>query len=116
MPTRQPVCNFCGLSVDQVGKLIAGPKDYICDICVIQAFGIVCREKRGICFRIGYFLFESILKVGHGFDRLTHGGRIPIARAPQGSSHSPNGSLGLLCKWGSQSICLLEKREESADP
>ena len=27
-------CSFCGKSQDQVGKLIAGPKAFICDECI----------------------------------------------------------------------------------
>jgi hypothetical protein len=35
-----------------------------------------CREKRGISFRIAYSVFQSILKVGYGFEWLAHGGKI----------------------------------------
>ncbi len=42
-------CSFCGKSVDQVGKLIAGPGDvYICDQCVGICYDLVMQEKTSI--------------------------------------------------------------------
>jgi hypothetical protein len=37
-------CSFCGKSQDDVRKLIAGPKVYICDECVDLCNGILERE------------------------------------------------------------------------
>ncbi|MGH8704688.1 MAG: ClpX C4-type zinc finger protein [Burkholderiales bacterium] len=34
-------CSFCGKDADQVRKLVAGPKAYICDECVAIADGIM---------------------------------------------------------------------------
>ena len=34
-------CNFCGKRSDQVEKLIAGPKVYICDECVAMCTEIL---------------------------------------------------------------------------
>jgi len=30
-------CSFCGKSATEVSKLVAGPKVYICDVCVATA-------------------------------------------------------------------------------
>jgi hypothetical protein len=80
MPTDQirPLRNFCNRSGDDVGKLFSGPNEsFICDCCVIQALEIICQEKRGVSFRIAYFVFQSILKVGYAFEWLVHSGKIP---------------------------------------
>ena len=37
-------CNFCGKKRDEVEKLIAGPKVYICDECVKLSYDIVKEE------------------------------------------------------------------------
>jgi ATP-dependent Clp protease ATP-binding subunit ClpX len=34
-------CSFCGKSEDQVKKLVAGAKAYICNECVAKADGIM---------------------------------------------------------------------------
>jgi len=34
-------CSFCGRSEDEVSKLVAGPKAYICDECVAIAVRIM---------------------------------------------------------------------------
>jgi len=34
---RKLHCSFCGKDEDQVAKLVAGPKVYICDACVDTA-------------------------------------------------------------------------------
>jgi ATP-dependent protease Clp ATPase subunit len=39
-------CSFCGKSADEVAKLVAGPKVYICDECVAAADRIM-RESDG---------------------------------------------------------------------
>jgi hypothetical protein len=79
MPSDLPeeMCNFCGHSKDETATLIAGPKVFICDVCVIYALGVLCRETRGLRFRLDYFAFESILKAGYAIEWLLHGGRIP---------------------------------------
>lgn len=38
---RRLACSFCGKSESDVGKLIAGPKVYICDQCVALASKIM---------------------------------------------------------------------------
>ena len=35
--TRDAVCTWCGRPPSEVGKLVAGPKIYICDACVNEA-------------------------------------------------------------------------------
>jgi len=37
MSTRKLHCSFCGKSEDQVKKLVAGAKAFICDQCVAKA-------------------------------------------------------------------------------
>jgi hypothetical protein len=34
-------CSFCGKSAEEVAKLVAGPKAYICDMCVATAMNIM---------------------------------------------------------------------------
>src|SRR5262245_25060865 len=41
-------CSFCGKSQDDVRKLIAGPKVYICDECVDLCNGILGRESDAV--------------------------------------------------------------------
>lgn len=41
MPIRKLRCSFCGKSEDEVSKLVAGPKAYICDECVAIAVRIM---------------------------------------------------------------------------
>jgi ATP-dependent Clp protease ATP-binding subunit ClpX len=38
---RRLRCNFCGKSQDEVEKLVAGPRVYICNECVDLCYGIV---------------------------------------------------------------------------
>src|SRR5919198_981835 len=38
------VCSFCGKSQDEVRKLIAGPKVYICDECIDLCNDIIAEE------------------------------------------------------------------------
>jgi hypothetical protein len=42
-------CSFCGRSEQEVSKLVAGPKVYICDQCVELASSIM--EGQAICRR-----------------------------------------------------------------
>ena len=37
-------CSFCGKSQEEVRKLIAGPKVYICDECIEICNGIIAEE------------------------------------------------------------------------
>ena len=39
-------CSFCGKSQDEVRKLIAGPKVYICDECIDLCNDIIADERR----------------------------------------------------------------------
>ncbi len=34
-------CSFCGKSEHQVEKLVAGPRVYICDVCIHKAKAII---------------------------------------------------------------------------
>jgi hypothetical protein len=34
-------CSFCGKRAEEVTKLVAGPKVYICDVCVATAMNIM---------------------------------------------------------------------------
>jgi len=45
---REPpvVCSFCGKSQDQVRKIIAGPKVYICDECIDLCNDIIAEEYK----------------------------------------------------------------------
>ena len=52
-------CNFCGKKRDEVEKLIAGPKVYICDECVKLSYDIV---KEELDFDSIEFDFESLPK------------------------------------------------------
>ena len=38
------ICSFCGKSQDQVRKIIAGPKVYICDECIDLCNDIIAEE------------------------------------------------------------------------
>ncbi|HCK82530.1 MAG TPA: ClpX C4-type zinc finger protein [Candidatus Competibacter sp.] len=38
---RQLCCSFCGRSETEVSKLVAGPRVYICDQCVLLASQIM---------------------------------------------------------------------------
>ena len=38
---RSPRCSFCGRSHEEVGKLVSGPRVYICDSCVAQAQQVI---------------------------------------------------------------------------
>ena len=40
------VCSFCGKSQDQVRKIIAGPKVYICDECIDLCDDIIAEEYK----------------------------------------------------------------------
>ena len=42
--SRNLVCSFCGKSQDEVRKLIAGPKVYICDECIDLCNDIIAEE------------------------------------------------------------------------
>lgn len=39
-------CSFCGKSQHEVGKLIAGPKVFICDECVELCTDIILEENK----------------------------------------------------------------------
>jgi hypothetical protein len=41
MLKRQLRCSFCGKEEDEVAKLVAGPRVYICDSCVTAAARIM---------------------------------------------------------------------------
>jgi hypothetical protein len=41
MLKRQLRCSFCGSKEDEVAKLVAGPRVYICDSCVTAAAQIM---------------------------------------------------------------------------
>jgi ATP-dependent Clp protease ATP-binding subunit ClpX len=43
-------CSFCGKSEDEVQKLVAGPKVYICDECVGVAVRLM-QVERGVIGR-----------------------------------------------------------------
>ena len=45
MHTRKLRCSFCGKSEDEVSKLVAGPKVYICDQCVTIAVRIMKEDS-----------------------------------------------------------------------
>ncbi len=38
---RTIACSFCGKEAAQVAKLVAGPRVYICDVCVAEASRIM---------------------------------------------------------------------------
>jgi hypothetical protein len=40
----KPTCSFCGKTQDEVRKLIAGPKVYICDECIDLCNDIIMDE------------------------------------------------------------------------
>jgi ATP-dependent Clp protease ATP-binding subunit ClpX len=43
--SRKLRCSFCGKSEDQVSKLVAGPKVYICNECVAIAVRIMKNDS-----------------------------------------------------------------------
>jgi hypothetical protein len=47
MPRRRLRCSFCGKPDSEVGKLLAGPKAYICDACVAVCSGILDAAPKG---------------------------------------------------------------------
>jgi hypothetical protein len=55
MAKRHLRCSFCGKSDSEVGKLLAGPKVYICDACV------------GVCMAI----LEATPRTFAGWDAMT---------------------------------------------
>ena len=44
---KRLACSFCGRSADEVSKLVAGPRVYICDACVAAASRIIEESDRG---------------------------------------------------------------------
>jgi hypothetical protein len=44
---RQLRCSFCGRKEDEVSKLVAGPRVYICDQCVALASRIIESDSNG---------------------------------------------------------------------
>ena len=44
VPEGRLTCSFCGKSQDEVRKLIAGPKVYICDECIDLCNDIIAEE------------------------------------------------------------------------
>ena len=45
-PANKPLrCSFCGKSQDEVRKLVAGPKVYICDECIELCNDILAEER-----------------------------------------------------------------------
>jgi hypothetical protein len=45
---RRLACSFCGRSAAEVGKLVAGPRVYICDSCVAEAQRVMNDPKGGV--------------------------------------------------------------------
>ena len=43
---RKLACSFCRRSEDEVAKLVAGPRVYICDRCAAEVVGIM-KESNG---------------------------------------------------------------------
>jgi len=58
--TRDAVCTWCGRPPSEVGKLVAGPKIYICDACAavasrrLAAMGTAQAERTGIRTRCSF--------------------------------------------------------------
>jgi hypothetical protein len=44
-PTAPRVCSFCGREQRQVRKLVAGPRVYICDPCIMAAVGVTASGR-----------------------------------------------------------------------
>ena len=44
---RKLKCSFCGKSEDEVAKLVAGPRVYICDACVALARRLMDESSEG---------------------------------------------------------------------
>jgi ATP-dependent Clp protease ATP-binding subunit ClpX len=64
---RQLRCSFCGRNEDEVSKLVAGPRIYICDSCVTAAARIMSGSL-DVCSNVST-LTESIWR------RWLNGGR-----------------------------------------
>jgi ClpX C4-type zinc finger len=47
MRTRRLACSFCGSTADQVTRLIAGPRVFICDGCVARCNAILAEHPPG---------------------------------------------------------------------
>jgi hypothetical protein len=47
-PRRKLVCSFCGKPADQVRRLIAGPRVFICDACVASCNEILARHPPSV--------------------------------------------------------------------
>lgn len=45
---RRLACSFCGRTAAEVGKLVAGPRVYICDSCVAEAQRVMNDPKAGV--------------------------------------------------------------------
>jgi ClpX C4-type zinc finger protein len=60
--SEKVICSFCGKSQDQVRKIVAGPKVFICDECVVLALEITC-EEGGLNERAAYFSFIFVAKL-----------------------------------------------------
>ena len=45
--TKKLSCSFCGKSADEVAKLAAGPKVFICDVCAADAHRIMSDASTG---------------------------------------------------------------------
>jgi hypothetical protein len=47
MRIRRLACSFCGSTADQVARLIAGPRVFICDGCVARCTEILAEHPPG---------------------------------------------------------------------
>jgi hypothetical protein len=45
---RRLACSFCGRTAAEVGKLVAGPRVYICDSCVAEAQRVMNDPRAGV--------------------------------------------------------------------
>ena len=66
-------CSFCHKTQDRVRKLLAGPDGvFICDECVFEGLHRLYEESAGVTFRVAYFAFGSIVKIGNSIHRGLH--------------------------------------------
>ncbi|MGI9302329.1 MAG: ClpX C4-type zinc finger protein [Gammaproteobacteria bacterium] len=75
MADKKLKCSFCGKSEDEVAKLVAGPKVFICDRCVRLADDIIKTDTDGDNRSSGNVERPSWHKLVRMIWRFTH--RVP---------------------------------------
>ena len=65
-------CNFCGKSQYEVGKLIAGPRVFICDECVELCLIVIDEERPGRIRDFQAIILVDLTEVAREVEKLSH--------------------------------------------